>query len=77
MTQAESRPCGQFLGAINDKPTEKRHTRAFLYVLGNVFRACVTFNPGHYRGKFSIRAESLYLVDKINKAFVKKKIEFV
>lgn len=32
VTQAESGPHGQFLGAINDEPTERGHTRIFLRV---------------------------------------------
>jgi len=43
VTQAENGLCGQFLGAINDEPTERGHTRIFLRVGRRV--SCIILNP--------------------------------
>lgn len=61
VTQAESGPRGQFLGAINDEPTERGHTRIFLRFAGRrAFRTCTALNPDITGREFSIAR--LYLV---------------
>lgn len=58
MTQAESGPRGQFLGAINDEPTERGHTRIFACV---VFCTCTILNPGITRENILSEGTFMYL----------------
>lgn len=60
VTQAESGPHGQFLGAINDEPTERGHTRIFLRVVDDVFRACIILNPD-ITGENFLSREHVYI----------------
>lgn len=38
VTQTENGPCGQFLGTINDEPTEKERKAFFFHVYSDMFR---------------------------------------